>query len=384
MLIIFLSNTYNHHQMAVSNELYRLTNGNYYFIETQPMSEERKKMGWSLNSQPNYVLHTYKSKKERDKCFSLIDSADVVITAMAPESYLKTRKKMNKLIFRYSERLYKYKYMYLQIPLRIIKYYFQNRKSDNIYMLCSSAYAAFDYNLSGCFKNKTFKWGYFPKTVRYNNIDKLINKKEINTILWIGRFIDWKHPEIPIKLAKDLKDSDIDFKLTMVGNGIMFDDIKKMISDFELDEYVSLLGVKTPDEIRTIMEQSQIFIFTSDYAEGWGAVLNEAMNSACAVVVSHAVGSAPFLVEHNVNGMIYQNENIDALINNVKKLLINKQQTMDIGKKAYETIINKWNGEIAANNLIKLISIINGNDINSIEDGPCSKAKILKNNWFKN
>ena len=164
----------------------------------------------------------------------------------------------------------------------------------------------------------------------------------------------------------------------------MFDDIKKLISNFELDEYVSLLGVKTPDEIRTIMEQSQIFIFTSDYAEGWGAVLNEAMNSACAVVVSHAVGSAPFLVEHNVNGMIYQNENINALINNVKKLLINKKQTMDIGKKAYETIINKWNGEIAAKNLIKLISIINGNDINSIQDGPCSKAKILKNNWFKN
>ena len=102
--------------MAVSDELYKLTNGNYYFIETQPMTEERKKMGWLLNSQPNYVLHTYKSKEEREKCFNLIDMADVVITAMVPESFLKTRKKMNKLIFRYSERLYKHKYMYLQIP----------------------------------------------------------------------------------------------------------------------------------------------------------------------------------------------------------------------------------------------------------------------------
>ena len=34
------------------------------------------------------------------------------------------------------------------------------------------------------------------------------------------------------------------------------------------------------------MEKADIFLFTSDRREGWGAVANEAMNSACALVVS--------------------------------------------------------------------------------------------------
>ena len=382
MLIIFLSNTFNHHQMAISNEFYRLTDGNYFFIETQPMSDERKNMGWSLEEQPDYVLHVYKNDIERTKCLNLINSADVVITGMASEKYLIERKKQKKLIFRYSERLFKRKNMYWQIPLRIIKYNFQNRKNNNIYMLCSSAYAAFDYNLSLSFKNKTYKWGYFPKTVRYSNIEKLINEKTVNSILWTGRFIDWKHPEIHIKLAKFLKDSGINFKLTMIGNGIMFDSVKKMINDFELNEYVSLLGVKTPDEVRTIMEQSQIFIFTSDYAEGWGAVLNEAMNSACAVVASHAIGAVPFLIENGNNGMIYENKNEEDLFEKVKLLLNNSQKRIEISKNAFNTIIEEWNGEIAAQNFIKLINTINRNDINLIDSGPCSKAKIIKNNWF--
>ena len=32
------------------------------------------------------------------------------------------------------------------------------------------------------------------------------------------------------------------------------------------------------------MEQADIYLFTSDRNEGWGAVANEAMNSACAMV----------------------------------------------------------------------------------------------------
>lgn len=48
MKIVFLSNYFNHHQQSLSNELFSLTNGNYYFIETMPIEEERVKMGWGV------------------------------------------------------------------------------------------------------------------------------------------------------------------------------------------------------------------------------------------------------------------------------------------------------------------------------------------------
>lgn len=47
-------------------------------------------------------------------------------------------------------------------------------------------------------------------------------------------------------------------------------------------------------EVRSYMEKADIYLFTSDFNEGWGAVLNESMNSGCAVVASHAIGSVPF------------------------------------------------------------------------------------------
>jgi glycosyltransferase involved in cell wall biosynthesis len=45
-----------------------------------------------------------------------------------------------------------------------------------------------------------------------------------------------------------------------------------------------------------------VFIFTSDRNEGWGAVLNEAMGSGCAVVAADLIGSVPYLIEHKKMG----------------------------------------------------------------------------------
>ena len=36
--------------------------------------------------------------------------------------------------------------------------------------------------------------------------------------------------------------------------------------------------------------------------EGWGAVVNEAMNSGCAVVADHMIGAAPWLIRQGENG----------------------------------------------------------------------------------
>ena len=58
------------------------------------------------------------------------------------------------------------------------------------------------------------------------------------------------------------------------------------------------------------MNEASIFIFNSDRYEGWGAVVNEAMNSGCAVLVSHVCGAAPFLVKQNENGRVYEYGNM--------------------------------------------------------------------------
>ena len=383
MKVVFLSNYYNHHQSAISEEFFKQTNGQYRFIQTEPMEEERRNMGWGQKGLPSFVIESYKDKATYSRCVDLINNADVVIAGSAPEKIIRKRIRSGKLVFRYSERIYKNKKKLLQLPLRYIKYHFDNYPYKNVYMLCASAYAARDYAITGMFKGKTFKWGYFPAVKKYDDIVKLIDDKTPNSILWTARFIDWKHPEVPIRVAKRLKQSGYKFSLSLIGNGKLDNKIRDMIKAENLEDCVQMLGSMKPEEVRRYMEQSEIFFFTSDFNEGWGAVLNESMNSACAVVASHAIGSVPFLINDGENGFIYKNGDEDDLFNKVKFLLNNAEKRKQISLEAYKTMTETWNAENAVGSFLAIVKKLESGNffVNLCENGPCTKAEILKNDW---
>lgn len=46
MQVVFVSNYFNHHQLSFCDALYELLEGSFCFLQTQPMEEERVKMGW--------------------------------------------------------------------------------------------------------------------------------------------------------------------------------------------------------------------------------------------------------------------------------------------------------------------------------------------------
>lgn len=376
MKVVFVSNYYNHHQSAISEEFFKQTNGQYRFIQTEPMEEERRNMGWGQKGLPSFVIESYKDKETYKQCVDLINSADVVIAGSAPEKIIRKRIRSGKLIFRYSERIYKNKKKLLQLPLRYIKYHFDNYPYKNVYMLCASAYAARDYAITGMFKGKTFKWGYFPAVKKYDDIVKLIDDKTPASILWVARLIELKHPDASIRLAKRLKQAGYKFKLSLIGNGELENKIRDMIKAEKLEDCVQMLGSMKPEEVRRYMEQSEIFLFTSDFNEGWGAVLNESMNSACAVVASHAIGSVPFLINDGENGFIYKNGDEDDLFNKVKFLLDNAEKRKRMSLEAYKTMTETWNARTAVEraidfaNCLLTCSFFEKKPI--VTNGPCS------------
>ena len=158
-------------------------------------------------------------------------------------------------------------------------------------MLCAGAFTYADFAKHGSFINKAYKWGYFPETKRYESIERLVEKKKKNSILWCGRFIDWKHPDDALCVAERLKAAGYSFALNIIGAGELEPKLKSMIEQYGLNDCVHMLGAMPPENVREYMESSQIYIFTSDRSEGWGAVLNESMNSGCAVVASDAIGA---------------------------------------------------------------------------------------------
>lgn len=376
MKITFFSNFLNHHQLPFCLEMMSRKGIDFKFVATEKIDEERIKLGYEdMNVTYDFVIRSYENE---EKAYELAEISDVVIIGSAPQKFIRKRLKSKKLTFRYSERIFKEKFSIKKF-LSLVKCY--AIKERNAHLLCASAYAAYDFNKAWCFKKRTYKWGYFPENIKYDIkslLQKKINNKKIQ-LLWVGRFLDWKHPEKAILVAKKLHDMKCEFTLKMVGTGEYFNKVEKMIKENGLLGKVELVGAVNYKKVRSFMEESNIFLFTSDYNEGWGAVLNEAMNSGCTVIASHAIGSVPFLIRNNYNGIIYNNNDINDLIAKVLHVFDNKDKQYEIGYNAYDTITSLWNAKKAVNNFLGLIDNLMKNKDVYLLDGPCSKAVPISN-----
>lgn len=381
MRVTFVSNYINHHQIPVSAVLYEKWKEDYCFIQTEPMEEERIRMGWNADTEELPFLKQY--HKEPEQCRMLISESDVVIFGGTDEeSYIQERLASGKPVIRYSERQYKEGQWKAISPRGLRKKYLDHTRYRNapVYLLCAGAYVAHDFDIVKAYRGKRFKWGYFPafESCSAEDLNSLRTVEGRVDILWAGRFLDWKHPEDALEVAKYLKEKRYDFRLRVAGGGEREAALKTYVKEHGLEEFVEFMGFCKPEEVRRLMKQSHIYLFTSDYKEGWGAVLNEAMNSGCAVVASHAIGAVPYLLEHNKNGLIYKSGNISELCQCAETLCKQKQYREQLGLAAYETIQKEWNPEIAANRLIALCEAVAAGKAIFFNEGPLSEAKVVK------
>lgn len=374
--VVCCSNFLNHYTLALSNELKKLFK-EFYFVVSEELPGERKSMGFSdLNENPMVI----KAYEDKEKARQAILNADLVLTGgYKYESHIRERVKLGKTTFYDSERLFKNDSKVYK-ALQYVYYWYKHHYDKKGLLFCISAYAAGDYNTFGFFKNRTYKWGYFSEALKYDNIDKLIDNKKENSLVWAGRLIDWKHPDLAIKVAKRLKEDGYNFNLNIIGNGEMEQELKSMIEKDNLQDSVHMLGSMPPEKVRKYMEESEIYLFTSDRGEGWGVVLNEAMNSGCAVIASYTTGSTPFLIKDKVNGLVYKDDDESKMYDSVKYCLDNKTEVKKIGKEAYNTIVNMWNPEMAAKRMYEFVdAYFNGQDVEELfKDDILSIAKPLK------
>ena len=139
----------NHHQLPLCLEM--INKGiDFTFIATEPIPDERIKLGYeNMNDTYDFVLKTYESNENYNKAMKLAESSDMVIIGSASNDFIKKRLELNRITFRYSERIFKKGKWKLIIPrTRRNLYRTYVKDSDKrIYLLAASAYATKDFNL---------------------------------------------------------------------------------------------------------------------------------------------------------------------------------------------------------------------------------------------
>lgn len=378
MKVVFFTNYINHHQVHLADEFYKLTNQQYYLIENMPMPEFRQKLGYADYNRP-YVIQAWKDKRQCELAMKIGMAADIGITGSAPWNYAILRLRKGKITFNYEERVLKRGLINAFSPEVFKSMMIAWALQKNHYTLCASAYNANDMKTLHAFNNKCYKWAYFTE-VPSLNIDQVIQsrEKELLKIIWVARFIPWKHAELALQLAERLRNDGINFILTMVGNGPELKKCKLVASKKGLTGFVEFKGNISSNEVMPLMKEHHIHIFTSDKNEGWGAVLNESMSSGCCPVASNMIGAAPFLIDEGKNGFMFESENVESLYERVSFLSSHRNIMNQMGKEAYMTMISHWTPKRGAESFMDICEDLLRGVQAFKENGPCSKAEPYK------
>ena len=393
MKLILYSNYLNHHQVLVADEIYRLLGDGFRFVATLPRNVNELKGGEDYSKRPFCIL-AGETDTARQEALRLAYEADVCVFGACSQEYAVERAKKNPqgLSFEMGERWLKHGWLTIGSPFfrKWAWNYYRYYRKANFYKLCCSSYTAGDDQKLHAYKGRHFKWGYFTEVSSEisDNPDETLNMKHESgepsvRLMWCARFLLLKHPELVIKLAGRLKKDGYDVVIDMYGdegNLAPHDkpyrrkDLEALIDRYGVGDIVTLKGNRPNSEILKAMQEGDIFLFTSDRLEGWGAVANEAMANGCVLVASDAIGSTRYLVKHKETGMIFRSCDLDSLYVQVKYLLDNPDVRRRISEAGRESMVKVWSPANAAKSLLKLIEDLKANRETSILEGPCSNA----------
>lgn len=182
-----------------------------------------------------------------------------------------------------------------------------------------------------------------------NKIDTVFNHKKGQYFLFIGRLLDIKGI---FNLLIAFKHLSHNINLHIVGIGPEEEKLKKYVVDNNLYN-VKFLGFKTGKELKDEYQNCIAVIVPSNWFEIFGMINIEAFANGKPVIASN-VGGIPEIVEHNINGLLFEPANVEQLRECILKYWNNPELVIEHGKNGYKKVLTHYTEDIYYEKLIKL------------------------------
>jgi glycosyltransferase involved in cell wall biosynthesis len=141
--------------------------------------------------------------------------------------------------------------------------------------------------------------------------------------------------------------------LIYAGDGILKKDISKYAEDFNLKEYIFLLGNIPNESIHELYTLADLYVICSEY-EGTPISLLEAMFHSLPVLASDAPGINSIL-KHNESAIMYKTDDPNELADGLKQLLNDPAKEKLISNNAYNLYIKSFDYKNILSEYIKII-----------------------------
>lgn len=181
------------------------------------------------------------------------------------------------------------------------------------------------------------------------------NKKEALKILFAGRLVNEKRPELFIKLAAALKQTlpNASIKFQIAGDGPLRPQLEMTAKNLGLlkDDFLSFFG--SCSDMDQTYQQADMLILTSQY-EGTPNVVLEAMAHGLPVIATR-VGGVPEILKDNC-GIVFDPADWESLVASTIKLISNRELRSNLGRNGSLYVQNNHSLESLKNRLIGIYS----------------------------
>ena len=162
-------------------------------------------------------------------------------------------------------------------------------------------------------------------------------------ILCVARLAPEKGHAILLQAAAELALRGHELTLTLVGDGLLRDDLTRLAEVLGIHDRVTFLGNVGQSVIHQHYTAADLFVLPS-FAEGVPVVLMEAMAARCPVISTRIAGISE-LIEHATHGLLVAPGRPDLLADAMEQLLLNPRAAERTASAALEKIRRDFNLE---------------------------------------
>jgi glycosyltransferase involved in cell wall biosynthesis len=198
-----------------------------------------------------------------------------------------------------------------------------------------------------------------PKGIDLEKFDNkdTSNALKINAIVTRSLTTDYRH-DIILKAFGILNNIDLDFELTIVGDGEELKKLKKLAKKLNIENKVNFTGRISNTDLPELLQKSNIYL-SMPITEGVSASLFEAMASNCYPIVTDIPGNQSW-IKHRENGQLITIDDTEMLANEILWAFENKEirntAVLNNRKFVEENANYKTNMKIIANKYHELIN----------------------------
>ena len=144
--------------------------------------------------------------------------------------------------------------------------------------------------------------------------------------LFVGSLSIRKNPIAIINAYNEMKSKELLGNIEFIGNGDLRKLLDEKIENEHLQDKITALGKKSQTDIPHYLAKTDVLILPSLH-DGWGAVVNEALQAGCYTIVSDDCGAKTLLEEDSRLGLIFNHKNtaelsrcMDYVVSNIDKI----------------------------------------------------------------